>query len=124
MAESEYDFDNFLSDTTDQSEPEEQPADTKDFQQGEDPPKEGGSGDDNSKTDSIRIEARSGRTTPFAVQLHKRDQEIIRAVCDAEGITQRRFIQYLMDGFLKGKKEQVRLAIKKYREKNRKDKNS
>lgn len=115
MSDNEYNFDNFLSDATETSK-------TKEKQQKDKRPqsKENLKGKESAsnQTTSVRIKARKGTTTPFAVQLHERDQEIIRAVCDAEGITQKHFFQYLIDEFMKGKKDQIRLAIKSYRAKN------
>jgi hypothetical protein len=119
MAENDYDFDNFLSDTTEPANSEEKPKKDNNRRS-----KKAQSRGKHGKNASVRIKARSGQTTPFAVQLHERDQEIIRAVCDTEGITQKRFFEYLIDGFLKGKKAQVRTAIENYRAKTQKYENS
>jgi hypothetical protein len=129
MAENDYNFDNFLVYANESSNSEnEQQKNNKSTSKGRQVREEDKKNKKapTEKASSVRIKARSGRTTPFAVQLHERDQEIIRAVCDAEGITQKRFFEYMIDGFLegKGKRARVRTAIENYRAKAQKYENS
>lgn len=72
----------------------------------------------------INIPVRKGKKEPFTFHICNRDVELIRAICDYENISQRKFIETFIDELINKKGESIKQALKEYMESDEQVKDS